>query len=322
MLVQARRARWPRWRETRTLAVARASGRLGALALLIALSTLLLPQTARGHGGATVTTDLLNLRSGPGTWAEIINQMWQGEVVDILDGPTEDGWYQVRYRGQVGWAFGDYLGVNGADAGANAASVGSVGATAWVATDALNMRAWASLEADVVDLLYHGEVVTVTGWEVNGFVPVSAHGISAWVWHGYLFYGGAVDPGPERWIDINRTTQTVTLYVGSEPIASYWAALGFDPSNDGFYATAIGTYYVYDKYAPLSWTDWGQAYIRYWVGFDPSRLNGFHSYSMDAYGSVLPWGAGPTGGCVALDPWAAQQLFEFATIGMRVEVHW
>lgn len=216
--------------------------------------------TAQVHVAAAsdgyVDTDVLNLRAGPGTDTAILAQMWAGEYVAVLDGPTSDGWYQVAYRGMTGWAYGGYLAIDGG-------------------------RGWAS-DAGV----------------------------------------GGYSSGAERWIDFDRSSQTVTMYEGSTPVASYWGAIGWDTSSDGFYSTAIGTYYIYSKYAPLAWTDWGQAYITYWVGFDPQRFNGFHSYSLDAQGNVLPNGAGATGGCIALEPSAAAHLFDFAEIGMRVEVHW
>jgi uncharacterized protein YraI len=303
-------------------------GSLSAMALLVAILALTLsPLSVRGVGSAYVDTDVLNLRDGPGTWANVLNTMWQGEPVDILDGPTEDGWYQVSYYGEVGWAYGAYLAIDGesgwyddADTGGSD-GVGGYGVAAWVGTDRLNMRAGASLDADVLDLLFQGEEVTVTGDAENGFVPISAHGFDAWVWGDYLTWDGPVDSVPERWIDVNRSSQTVTLYEGDVPIASYWAALGYDKSIDGFYSTAVGTYYVYGKHAPLAWTEWGKAYIKWWVAFDPYRDNGFHSYSLDKNGKVLPNGAGPTGGCVATELAAAEEIYNFATIGMRVEVH-
>lgn len=305
-------------------------GSLSAVALLVAIMALTLSSLAvRGEGSAFVDTDVLNLRDGAGTWANVIDQMWQGEAIDVLDGPTSDGWYQVSYKGEVGWAYGAYLSIDGSsgwsggsdNGSGNPGGVGGYGTSAWVNTDRLNMRASASTGANVLDALAQGEEVTVTGSEQNGFVPVVAHGITAWVWNSYLSYDGPTNPGPERWIDINRSTHTVTLYEGDVAIASYWAALGYDPSPDGFYSTAVGTYHVYSKYAPLSWTDFGKTYIKWWVGFDPDRNNGFHSYSMDQNGNVLPNGDGPTGGCVATDPAAAEQIYNFAFIGMRVEVH-
>ncbi|MGE3797297.1 MAG: SH3 domain-containing protein, partial [Thermomicrobiales bacterium] len=198
-----------------------------------------------------ISTDVLNLREDAGTWAPVIDQMWDGEYVGVLDGPTSDGWYLVEYQGSVGWAFGAYLSVNGA-----------------------------------------------SGW-------------------------GGESGGGERWADVNRSTGVVTLYAGNTPIESYGgAAFGWDASSSGFYSTAIGTYYVYSKNAGLAWTDWGQVYIKYWVGFDPQRYNGFHSYSLDANGNVLPNGDGATGGCVALPLWSAEIVYDWLTIGSRVEVHW
>jgi hypothetical protein len=207
---------------------------------------------AAAYSDAWIATDVLNLREEPGTWAGIIDQMWDGEYVGVLDGPTDDGWYMVEYQGSVGWAFGAYLSINGA-----------------------------------------------AGW------------------------GGSGGGGGERWASVDRGDGSVTLYEGEVAVETFWgASFGWDSSASGFYATAIGTYYVYTKNAGLAWTEWGQAYIKYWVGYDPSRYNGFHSYSLDANGSVLPNGDGATGGCVALPLWSAAVVYDWLSIGSRVEVHW
>jgi hypothetical protein len=219
------------------------------------LATLLVLVTVAGIGGrepaaaaetATVATDSLNLRAKPSTDAEIITTMYWGELVEVVRGPSEAGWYKVWYEEYVGWAHGKYL----------------------------------------------------------------------------AFGGGVGASDGEAWIDINRTTQTVSLLYGDTVVASYWAALGWDTSDDGYYATASGTYYVYEMRAGLHWSELGQVYITHWVGFDPDRANGFHSYSRDEAGNVIPGGDGPTGGCPALSPGAAAELYDFASIGTRVEVHW
>ena len=297
------------------------------------------PGAVDGAWTAVVSTDAVNVRAEPGAWSDLIGVLPGGEWVEVWRGPTGDGWYQIAYAGGGGWVYGEYLSFDG-DWSAGAGSSwsgggggdgggGGGGSTAWVDTDALNVRASASTDAAVYDLVAYGAGLTVTGGEVNGFVPVAYDGGSGWVWSGYLRWdgppaGGAPSAAPvaERWIDVDRSSQRVTLFVGGEATASFWGAMGFDPSSDGFYATAIGTYYVYAKTGYLTWTPWAQAYIEDWVGFDPSRENGFHSYMMDEWGNVLPEGADPTGGCVAVDPWGSQQIFDFAEIGMRVEVHW
>ncbi len=206
-------------------------------------------------GDAVVAAPRLNLRAEPGAWAPVIGQLWQGERLALLAGPTPDDWYQVQAGDLTGWAYGGLLALDNTGAG-----------------DGL------------------GESVAAM--------------ISA-----------------ERWVDVNRSTQMVTLFEGDVAVAAYWAAMGSDASDDGFFATAVGTYFVYEKYGGLSWTNWGGAWVADWVGFDPNRLNGFHTYSLDAGGQMIPGGDGATGGCVALEPAAADHLFAFASIGTRVEVH-
>jgi len=264
--------------------------------------------------------------------------------------------------------------------------------TAEVVTDALNVRDSASLEAAVIGSLSEGQRVTVTGGNIDGFVPVAAsldgaetHG---WVASAYLQpvdgsgwatdpdHGAALDgtagassespasiatdpgsddgdaaeaisvpttpptlaptevptmaptPAPtaeptgERWIDVDRTAATVTLFVGETAVARFPALIGRDPSPDGFYATAVGTFHVYSMDADLSPTPFvDDVYLTDWVGFDPARKNGFHSPVRNADGSVRVTGGTVTMGCVRLGAEDAKTLYAFAEIGMRVEIH-
>jgi hypothetical protein len=128
-------------------------------------------------------------------------------------------------------------------------------------------------------------------------------------------------PG-ERWIDVDRTTGTVTLHAGSTIVAQYAARVGGDPSPDGFYATALGTFHVYSMsadLAPTSFYDGG--YLTEWVGFDPERYNGFHSPVRDSFGVPFPHQNPTTKGCVRLSEDDARAVYAFAFMGMRVEVH-
>ena len=126
----------------------------------------------------------------------------------------------------------------------------------------------------------------------------------------------------EHWIDVNRTTARVTLYVGIEPQASFVGKVGSDASDDGFYATALGSFHVYSmtqELAPTSFYPGG--YLTDWVGFDPDRLNGFHSPVRDASGQPFSVQNDFTKGCVRLSEDDARAVFAFAELGMRVEVH-
>ncbi|HYJ12012.1 MAG TPA: SH3 domain-containing protein [Thermomicrobiales bacterium] len=209
-------------------------------------------------------------------------------------------------------------------------------AWAMVDADSLNVRADASLDAAVIDKYGAGEWIEIIGNEVNGFSPTNYFGDVAWVaakylsWDGTYAYasvgqtGGGTDSSSasgEHWIQVNGGTGEVNLMIGNSVYATYWGSVGFDTSSDGFYSTASGTFYVYAMYEPLGYTKWADSYISHWIAYDSARSNGFHSYSKDASGNVLPNGAGKTGGCVALPAGAIQDVWNFSFIGMRVEVY-
>ena len=128
-------------------------------------------------------------------------------------------------------------------------------------------------------------------------------------------------PRGERWVDIDRTTREVRLMIGETVIETIPAQMSPDGEN-GFYSTATGTYYIWDKDVGLNWSPYAEAYIAYWAGFDPVRDNGFHSWTMDANGRVEPGGNGPTLGCVATTPEDAAKIWSFVDYGTRVEIHW
>lgn len=188
----------------------------------------------------------------------------------------------------------------------------------------------------VIEWMEAGSRVDVLWGPDNGKYEIRYYGVDGWVWAEHLapdgVGGGAEAPvvedaapvidEPERWIDVNRSTGAVTLFIGDEPQATYWGSLGFDDSSHGFYATAIGTYHVTWMNAELQYTPYAENYITHWVGFDAERANGFHSYTKDANGEIVPNGAGKTAGCVALAPGAIDAVYDFASPGMRVEVHW
>lgn len=253
--------------------------------------------------------------------------------------------------------------------------------TAVVATDALNVRDGASLDAPVIDTLPLGSELEVLGVARNGFTPVRHGSGQAWMATAFLAVSGSsptmspavrsedpvlpekpgtIEPDPpteppavtaqqpppveaddasntepvipdppvedavvsERWIDVDRSTGIVTLHEGQMAVATYQGKIGKDPSADGFYSTAVGTFHVYSMNRELTETPFAEGvYLTDWVGFDPVRSNGFHSPVRDEWGNVQPVQSPTTLGCVRLDADAAVAVFEFSSIGMRVEIH-
>lgn len=225
-------------------------------------------------------------------------------------------------------------------AGSITAAPVEAGYGTYINTDALNLRDDAGLWGDVIVTMYRDEAFTyIDGPTWDGWYYIEYAGNYGYAHGHYLIINNkrAWREGPpssggnsvastaasgEKWIDVNRSTGLVTAYQGNTVIMQFWGSMGWDTSDQGFYATASGTYYIYAKNAALTWTEWGQAYIKYWMAYDDERANGFHSWSLDANGNVIPNGDGLTGGCVALKPSEAKELYNWAPIGTRVEIHW
>lgn len=306
--------------------------RIGLLATVVmAALGMIHPAPASAGQAGTINADGVSLLAGLDDHT-VIGTMYAGERVDIFWGP-ESGLYQVRYYGTVGWVWAEFLSPDGGgptggggEQGGATAPLPSSGSAAWVNTGSLNVRADASNSAAVWDSFDNGTQVDVVGDGVNGFVPISYYGSTAWVAVDFLSWEGpgkapAAAPRAEHWIDVNRTTGLVTLFKGDTAVAQYWGSMGYDRSDGGFNSTATGSYRVYRVHQPLHYTEYADAYITDWVGFDSERFNGFHSWTRDANGNVLPNGAGLTAGCVGLEPSAARAVYDFSYVGMRVEVH-
>lgn len=195
--------------------------------------------------------------------------------------------------------------------------------TAVVVTDALNVRQAASADSPILATHPIGQRVTVIGEPVAGFLPVR-HGTGQG-WMAARFLATSESTGEaegERWIEVDRGTGIVTLHEGERVVATFTGKVGQDRSVNGYYATAPGTFHVYSMTRDLTPTPFAEdGYITDWVGFDPDRNNGFHSPIRDASGVERPVQDRTTKGCVRLDATAAERVFAFAYLGMRVEIH-
>ena len=259
----------------------------------------------------TVWDDFTNVRSEPDEQADILTEFGPGTTVMLLDGPTANGWYLVQS-------------VDGND-----------GTTGWGAGWLLIFEQRAQLVEDLpfydqpgswsIELgwIRHGFVVTLLSPIIDEYVLAQSGGRSGFVsiWSLEPSWEDETNPSSEWWVDVNRSTAEVRLYVGASQVDRFDASVSKDLS-EGFYATAIGTYWIYQKIEELTYTPFAEAYFRYWAGFDEERYNGFHSWTMNADGDVLNGGWGTTAGCVSTEPSDAASIFNFVEIGTRVEIHW
>ncbi len=90
--------------------------RSGTVEGYVPAETLLTGSSAEEHAAeyeqnqAVVTADVLNVRDGQGTWANILTQIMAGQQYEVT-GEAVDGWYPVNVNGVSGWVCGDYVSV-------------------------------------------------------------------------------------------------------------------------------------------------------------------------------------------------------------------
>ena len=132
---------------------------------------------------------------------------------------------------------------------------------------------------------------------------------------------GTLPPDEGRWIDVDVTRFVVTLMDGASVVQEIApVAVGAQVDTGEYASTQTGTFHVYSKVADLAYDPPYKTYISHWVGFDPDKANGFHSFLKDKDGNVVDASTGRvSNGCIRTGE--PDTVFAFAEIGMTVYVH-
>ena len=132
-------------------------------------------------------------------------------------------------------------------------------------------------------------------------------------------------PGPPasgRWIDVDVTNYVVRLMDGGtvlQELAPVGVGVAIDTGD--YVSTQTGLFYVHTKDERLVYDAPYDTYISHWVGFDPEKDNGFHSFLKDQAGVVVDASTGRvSNGCIRVGD--IEALFAYAELGMPVWVHW
>ncbi len=173
-------------------------------------------------GTAFVTTDVLRIRSGPGTTYDIVGRTYQGETLTVLDGPS-NGFYQIRRDGLDGWVSGDYVTVTLDSTGEPGASTGTASVTA-----NLNLRTGPDTSYAVLAVMPKGTTVTVVTGPSSGWYQVTFQGATGWASGQYLI----VTPGsaPQEPTGTGTATVLQGLNLREGPSTAY-AVLRVMPSG-------------------------------------------------------------------------------------------
>lgn len=281
-----------------------------AIALVAASGWFMLPSVSdwldqSASMRTVVTTDDVNLRTGPGLDHDVITVVPPGSEFSAAR-ESVNGFSAVRVNGQDGWMSTHYL----AQPGVAYAGEYEIAQSEPIESEPVSVEPTAVLSKPPVVMPTAEPAVVPT--VVPTTEPVIAQSTQV---------ENEPQPG-EHWIEVDRTSRTVTLHNGEIMVAQFDALIGKDLSPDGYYSTAVGTHYVHVKEKSLAETPFAEGvFLTDFVGFDPERSNGFHSPTRDEFGNVVVTGGTQTLGCVRLSEENAKMLFDFAYIGMRVEVH-
>ncbi|MBI5284985.1 MAG: L,D-transpeptidase [Chloroflexi bacterium] len=128
-------------------------------------------------------------------------------------------------------------------------------------------------------------------------------------------------PAEGRWIDVDVTNFVVRLMDGTAVMREISPVAVGELVDTGDYAsTQTGLFHVYNKAEELVYDAPYRTYISHWVGFDPDKANGFHSFLKDETGKVVDASTGRvSNGCIRTG--AEDAIFAFAEVGMPVYVH-
>ena len=132
---------------------------ISASILALMLSVTAFAHEGLAYGAATVDTDNLNLRDGPGMASAVLTTLTEGDIVVILE-RTNSEWYHINFHGVTGYVSTTYL--------RDVLTAENFSAIGRVTGDSVNIRAMPTTSSDPVDFCSEGTVVTViginTGW--------------------------------------------------------------------------------------------------------------------------------------------------------------
>lgn len=153
----------------------------------------------------------VHVRDAAGMNGKILGVLAGGEKIQVT-GKT-NGWYKVKYNGNPGYIYAQYLNFIGAS---DESTKSSESGTNMVATAAVNVRSAAGNDGSVITVLDKGEKIVAHGIE-NGWYKVEVNGKTGYVWNNFLAPVGDSDDSQAG--KVMTTTTNVNMRTNSSTSA-------------------------------------------------------------------------------------------------------
>ncbi|MBI2953184.1 MAG: L,D-transpeptidase family protein [Chloroflexi bacterium] len=211
----------------------------------------------------------------------------------------------------------------------SASTVEAVSWTGYVTTDAVNVRAAPSAGADIIDVLYFGEQVTVVDQVTGDFAAGTStwyqlasggYATSAYIGETQGSSGGGAIEGSGHWIDVNLSAQTATAYIDGEPVYTAYVTTG-KPGDE----TPTGTFTIFSRVynETMVSNEPGDSYFQDNVLFTQYFAGGGYALHYNYWQPDYVFGSTPTShGCVGMRYGDAAFFWDFADYGTTVVIHY
>ena len=128
----------------------------------------------------TVSVNVLNIRSGPGTTNEKIGRFAKGDSVEIIQANITTDWHQILYNGNICYVYASYVSIPGTETQVQTT-------TGVVTSSVLNVRGGPGTSYNQLGKLKKGDTVDIiTASAVQGWHKISYGGTEAYVYAAYV----------------------------------------------------------------------------------------------------------------------------------------
>ena len=283
--------------------------------------------------------ELVNLRKGPGTTFEVVRKLSSGEPLVLLGRVSDNTWIYVKTSdGLMGWIRPTGVDLTGVTLDDYSIATPSplLETIVTVYGGQVNLRTGPDIGFSKIVSVAYGEPLSLLGRlsDKTWLYVKTSDGVEGWIQTNMVNLGGVnldadyqpvktspptetatpvILPGIEgRWIDIDLGEQKLRAWEGTQLVATFLVSTGVMQ-----YPTETGQFHIDAKlrYSVMSGSD-------YYLPDVPWTMYYYGDYSIHGTYWHHNFGTPMSHGCVNMDTSDAEWLYNWASVGTLVNIHY